>query len=313
MERDIAAFRARRAERERLMAAPKVEILKIKEEGLTAAANTTPAKMINGGSEQGDLVMGEESTSVVLDGPVQTNLGGAVQSPITQLVGSNLNIKHDLSPKALEAAQPTFDMEPQQSDLQMTAVGAESKSNTATANPAPPEELTELPTAVAIEDTNFESMFTDEGMGTEANIDLEDFDFPAGSEINQNYVDSGAFELLDAPPTDTTAKATSNEDINSLLPGLDQFAEGDFSMIDLAPTASMQNNSSVYVQPASAVSVSIAPQPISNAPYDTTFDDMFASGNFSASAGGDAEMGNYENMGDFGDFDDDAWFNMAGS
>ena len=316
MERDIAAIRTRRAERERLLAAPKVEVLEIKEEGPTAVADVTPTKTINGGPgevEKGDMAMENEPPSIKPKSPLHTKPGVTTQSPVSALETSNMDKNHVALPKVLEAAKPTLDTQLQQSDARPTTVGGEPKSNLAGVHPVPPDGLMELPNAVDMEDANFESMFTDEGMGTDANINLEDFDFPAGSEINQNFVDGSAFELLDTSPTGTTAKVNSNEDINSLLPGLDKFAEGDFSLIDFAPTTTVPDNTSLYGQSTSAAPTSMAPQPINDPPYDTSFDDMFDSGDFSAGAGGDGEMGSYENIGDFGDFDDDAWLNMAGS
>ena len=152
----------------------------------------------------------------------------------------------------------------------------------------------------------FESMFdldqSDNANGLDFDLDLSN---------GQDPLNDSLFEDLGAPSnnenTDLNANATSAEDVNTLLPGLENYFNdnGDFSMISLpgntmAQDAAVTNGATTEAdaKTAAATDTVTATQGL-DMPMESNFDDLFGSGDWA----GDGEMGD----GTMVDFDDD-WF-----
>ena len=313
IERDVAAIRARRAERERLLATPDVEASKIKNQNLSPNINATLGSALAGTTtttvtaEREDTVMSDEPSGTKPASPMKAMPVAPIQN-IQSRDDTMIELDHPTTADVPDVATHSrSDIEPVGNTVPMTAADNVSTSGITV---TPYDESRTVPVVAEIEDSNFESMFTDDGTNAEVAIDLAEFDFSDTTDINPTFGESNTFELLNGPPALTNSKDISSEDINSLLPGLDKYVHDDLSMMDFAPTTSVSDIPSLYTQSTNAAPIITAPQPAGPAPYDTSFDDIFGSGGFSTGASGDAEMANYGNMGDIGDFDDDAWLNM---
>ena len=152
----------------------------------------------------------------------------------------------------------------------------------------------------------FESMFNDLEQPSNGN----NLDFDLGFSNSEDLLNDSVFQNIDMTNTEETANlnATSAEDINTLLPGLENYVNdsGDFSMIDL-PVTTMPEATTVAAptnamaeQPVTGTdNAGIASQGIEMAPMESNFDDLFGSGDWAA----DGDMGD----GAMVDFDED-WF-----
>ncbi len=158
-------------------------------------------------------------------------------------------------------------------------------------------------------DINFESMFDDAvGNGNNDEIDFGlDFSNDAGN----------AQALLDDDPFSTgvsigdvpAVAAATTEDIDSLLPGLESFANatGDFSMIDMPP-ASATVEAAVTTAPDTRPATTTADVPTDLLPPESNFDDMFFdSADFTMGDGNGGGSGGDDVFGEIGDFDE-SWF-----
>jgi hypothetical protein len=181
-------------------------------------------------------------------------------------------------------------------------------------------------------DADFDSMFTD-AVGENTGDDF-DFDFAidgldtsgGGADLNNNNNNNTT--------TTTTTVAVTDEDINSLLPGLESYVNADASAtsgeanFDLLELTSPTNAPTMQLPgPANALAMSDMPKPVpsintteastekaptvnggepgagennaeDSVPVDSSFDNMFYNA-------GDVDMG--EAGGDFGEFDE-SWF-----
>lgn len=159
------------------------------------------------------------------------------------------------------------------------------------------------PTVPDFQDVNFESMFNDSG--TADDNDQMDFDlgFVNDTNTDQDFLNESAFENITINNEDVkNLTTTSNEDINTLLPGLENYvnAGNDFSLTDIPASNSPALPDAANMSGLTDTTVSA---PLEQAPLESNFDDFFASGNY-MDAGGDEDMGG---DGGFGDFDD-SWF-----
>ena len=170
------------------------------------------------------------------------------------------------------------------------------------------EQPNETPTTGNLRDAHFESMFNDDGM-VDANDDIDfDLAFPNDTNGAGDLLNDSAFQNINVDNVDGTNNTTSNEDINTLLPGLENYVSdgNDFSMVELPTSA---NGFPGDVNAISApTATSSAPAPADPAPIDSSFDDIFNFGNF---GNADDELGDTGDMNEVGDFDDD-WFKTEG-
>ena len=168
-------------------------------------------------------------------------------------------------------------------------------------------------------DVDFDSMFTDPTVSTSNDALPFDLDLPANGTVPQDMLDNHPFDDLAA---NADFAGTSNEDLNSLLPGLENYVNAetnhtslaDFTIIDLAdasksvdlPEANKKEEPGAVGPIEGGVGLDAAPA--ADLPIESSFDDLFYGGsgdlNFDSSA-----MADEDNMGVPGDFDDD-WFNL---
>ena len=163
-----------------------------------------------------------------------------------------------------------------------------------------PEAPIEISDAI---DLDFESMFNDTDPKAIDDALNFDFDFSTDSAMAEDILMDSGFNDSNINNTNTAnIPATSNEDIDSLLPGVENYlnAETDFSNITMPTTTTLPNTS----QPAAA-SATQAPLQESTEPVmaETSFDDnFFGLGNFEMEGAGGDELGD-GTLGDFEDFD----------
>ena len=176
----------------------------------------------------------------------------------------------------------------------------------------------ETPTTANLRDANFESMFNDtELAGPHDAIDF-DLDFSNDANINHDLLNGNPFGEMTSHSNDfSNLNTTSNEDINTLLPGLESYvtASDDFSMLNMPPTASDFNVNATKAKHNLTVSNGNATVEsiMGSAPIESSFDDLFfGSGDLAMGGTDDNDMGGDDNIGDFADFDDD-WFKSDGT
>ena len=133
-------------------------------------------------------------------------------------------------------------------------------------------------------DADFDSMFDDSG-ASGANTLNFDFDFPDSNGATEGQQTASAFGPVSSTAEVGNLDATSSEDINSLLPGLESYVNadsdggvGDFAMIDIssggdnAPVLGQQHNTASTTQASATDDPSIMG-------LDTSFDYMIGSDN----------------------------------
>jgi len=143
-----------------------------------------------------------------------------------------------------------------------------------------------------------------------------DIDFSTENGISQDQIQDNPFGDL---TTNNDFTSTSNENIDSLMPGIENYVNAhttgnvsdDFAMLDIPP-ASTAFDSSVSSKPVPDGEIDFTSMDAPTdtgmmdvAPVESTFDDLF----FDDS--GDLGMGDGDISGDFGDFDDN-WFKSDG-
>lgn len=173
----------------------------------------------------------------------------------------------------------------------------------------------------ANDDFDFESMFESGDIAPgDASLDLG-FDF-SGDTMN-NVLNDSTIAGIDLGNADASTAPATNEDINSLLPGLENFVN--------APNEGAANTANAPNGDTAGKAADGTPAPVATSKepttddttanaaqlgtdgdaIDTSFDDLFDSadfGNIDTNQGENQEMLNENTFGDFGDFDDN-WFN----
>ena len=307
LERDLKALRSKRAEREK---AAGLDRLKASNENSTLSDKLRSgiASRYTGqhGLAPSEQPKDEGIDTTMIDAPVQ-------ETEIQEHVDlSESGVRHE---EIAERAPTRGETQPSENNQAM----AVDSGNAPTKTP-PQDSTTTKEDQLQFNDVDFDSMFTGPTV-PRLNEPLPfDLDLPANGTVPQNMLDDHPFDDL-AANADFTS--TSNEDLNSLLPGLENYVNGetnnhaslaDFTMIDVAnatksvdlpeankrgePTALGPKKGIVGLDTASVADLSI----------ESSFDDLFYGGsgglNFDNSA-----MADEDNMGVPGDFDDD-WFNL---
>ncbi|KAA6408536.1 MAG: hypothetical protein FRX48_07618 [Lasallia pustulata] len=281
MERDLATIRARHAERERaagaarmLQASPDAKGPPTRVGGALSPSRPSPVAMSD--VENQDIIMSEEASKTDLNGaPTDAKL-----TPLVNIAG--------LAPSANAQATTT-----------------ETKQESSNGHPT----AIQVPTSAELQDADFESMFNDvEGADADNDINF-DLDFSADANMGQDLINANAFGNI----TNTNnglidLNAASNEGINTLLPGLENYVHDgeDFTMLDIPPATTLP--AGAVLPPATkAGNNNVAEAGADAPPVESNFDDMFyGSGDFSMGGAEDSDMGD-DGIGDFGDFDE-AWF-----
>ena len=157
----------------------------------------------------------------------------------------------------------------------------------------------------------FESMFNDDLVSADDSLNFGDFGFPMDTNTNQPLNSDTALQNSSLPNIDmNNLTSTSNEDINSLLPGLENYVTGsDFSNINIPTTSSNQpDTNQVTTTTTTNAAGSAPPAPDATGPTTTiadnsTLDDSFFDFNFDMNNNGGDDMGN----GTLDDFDSFDW------
>ena len=308
MERDLAEIRAKRAERERAAGILKPRPL-IKE---SPRNQVEPPLEQASGNEDGDL---EDSTKakdqdvIMLDDAQEVpEVSATVSTPDTKVpTGTTQPQGKPTDETALEQDKPVDKDVPSNPNPTNETSELNRLIDQQVDAPLPVSEPSlETPTTANIRDANFESMFNDtQSAGADDSIDFG-IDFGADNNMSQDMLNDNPFG-----EDFTTMNAASNEDINTLLPGLENYVNaGDFSMIDVPPATSAFSNPT-----ATQITGTTAPTAeMGGGATESSFDDLFFSsgdiGMGGSGTGGD--MGGSENLGDFAEFDDQ-WFKTDGT
>lgn len=305
MERDLTLIRTKRAERERAAGALKAKI---------SVANME-------GNQRGNVSDAMEITRSVppVEGPGKPGLEDIVmmdhpadlQYEKHESIGPGTISKALESKKTVSALQElprdsnnskglaiSIDMKPSNNMTSSPQVGTTRENNDEMS-----EQHLETPTTANLRDTDFETMFNDtENAGGD---DVMDFDlgFPTDNKTNQEIMNSSSFQNIAMNNDDLkNFNATSNEDLNTLLPGLETFVNaGDDFSIGI-PTTSAQPENITNTKKAATIS---APQDFVSAAVESNFDDLFSSEGFAEGAG-NYDMSGNGNIDDIEDLDE--WF-----
>ena len=154
----------------------------------------------------------------------------------------------------------------------------------------------------------FESMFNDDLVSADDTMNFDDFGFSMDTNTNQPLNSDTALQTPSRPNVDlNNLTSTSNEDINSLLPGLENYVTGsDFSNINISATSSTQPDTN-QTTTTTAASNAPAPDAITGATTtiadNSTLDDSFFDFNFDMNNNVGDDMGN----GTLDDFDSFDW------
>ena len=306
MERDLSLLRKKRLERERIANGLKAQISPedatvVPELNENGPLETSPANLTaqsSGETKEGDTVMVDSALEVDF---IESSDKQQAEAPPNK-DGDNKNITSDQGM-------------PQDAENSMgLAITMPADSKTGVAEPTKsPEKIfsgstpvAEVPLDSSAADLDFESMFNDTDLtgGDDAmNFGL---DFASDGNHNQDVLNDSTFANIEISNADmSNLGATTSEDINTLLPGLESYvnAGADFSNINIPVASTLPETS--QVPPVGTVG---APAQVSIPPVvaDSSLDDLFGSGDFSMDGTGDDGLGT-GTFGDLEDFDED-WF-----
>lgn len=303
MERDLRLIRKKRAERDRE-----------RDRALGIPSPSSLAKEMNDTAQLNDIMSAGNASAVQNTTQGQESKGGDVLLVADHGEPNALNLQEDSQRKLSEGEViGTGQGMPQDSEnsagLAITmpsdvTTDAQGQPNNASKQPenAPsaPEASSDMPDAA---DLDFESMFNDTDLvGGDDAMNFEDLGFSMDATMNQDILNNSTLQDTNMSNADmTNLVSTSNEDINSLLPGLENYVNAgtDFSSIGMPTTSTQPENSRGAPVANMGTSAPHAAEPV---PGDTNFDDFFGV-NFEMNATGGDEMGDTT----LGDFDDFQW------
>ena len=307
MERDLAAIRARRAERERAAGAAKMRQAspEPKEPPAELGGEPSPSKaslVAESNVEHEDIVMSDDAPNPDPGGSANVKVGDSSEPSVGQDMDSD--------PKgALTETKPSPAMNsiPPSTHDQATTIDTKLEFSL---DGNGPSTAMHIATTAELHDPDFESMFKDvEGADADNEINLDDLDFSTDANMGQALINNNAFgDIASTNNGLIDLNAASNEDINTLLPGLENYVHdgGDFTMLDIPPATALPA-SAVLPQPPKAGNGNVADAVADAAPVESNFDNMFyGSGDFTMGGAEDGDMMDDE-IGDFGDFNE-AWF-----
>lgn len=283
MERDLALIRSKRAERDRaagFLKAPSPDddlVTKAEEE-----------------NEALDMTRTDDGSEIKRNGDV-VMVDGHSEPLATELAGTNMSIK--AMKLDFDGSDPALQGIAQYAKASITIDTQKSSPNAATKEQEVHDQLMETPTTANLGDAAFESMFndTDNADGD----DLMDYDFSAGTNINQEILNDAAFDSI--PINNgalTNLNSTSNEDINSLLPGLENHLDATNNFSTVFSTTVPESDT----KPNEAAITAADPQGFESAPTESNFDELFPSSEF-ADDNEDFNMNNDGNLDELADFD----------
>ena len=305
MERDLSLLRKKRVERERIANGLKAqpspdEATRNSQLNENGHSEVSPAKDIHLSSGE---TMREDT--IILDSTLEAGLidsNDEPQAEASQNLDNDNNNAGDLGmPQATESSVGLAI--PMQHD---STTGATELAKTPEKNLSGTTAVGEVPLDSSTADLDFESMFNDTDLTGGDDTMNFGLDFSSDGNLHQDVLNDSAFESIEMSNADmSNLGATTNEDINTLLPGLESYASAgtDFSNINIPVASTFPEPSQVAPVSTAGAPVQAAAQP---AVADSSFDDIFGSADFSMDGTGDNNMGSGA-LGDFEDFSDD-WF-----
>ena len=261
-----------------------------------SAAERTGDEVAAEGKRKADIQQSQVNQTA-MDGVVDT--GPAPDKPVTSEplpVGPTVGLAIDLQPTSEVAKEPTpKPQEPSNGINEQSTINATDEVQANQEQEAAP----------------FESMFNDlENPSDPTSLDF-DLAFPSNGEMPQDLLNEAVFDTLATTNNDQTLTLgpTTAEDIDTLLPGLDNYVSdrGDFSILDMdipapateAPPGQNTTDAIPTLLDEGAHQLQQEQQPES-AHIESNFDELF---NGSGDWGMDDDLGG----GTMGDFDD-SWF-----
>ena len=305
MERDLSLLRKKRLERERIAnglkaqssPADATEVPQLGQDGPVEDHSTENSALVSGETKVEDIVMLDSAQAV---DPLASN--DELQAEELQKKESDDNINNGQGmPQDAENSMElavTIPVDPA-TDATQQSKSPEKKNSGAT--PA-----AEVPLDSSAVDLDFESMFNDTDLA--GGGDAIDFglDFASEGNLNQDVLNDSAFASIEMNNADiSNLGATTTEDINTLLPGLESYvnAGADFSNVNIPGTSTLPETT--QAAPSSTTDVPSKTNVPSVIP-DSDLDDLFGSVDFAMDGTGDDGMG-VSTLGELEDFDD-AWF-----
>ena len=297
MERDLRNIRKKRAERDRARdranGIPSPGALAREAEELAQQANAsafedTAQGQVPGEGEEtlmdenGDLITKTDDDKVI-------GTGQGMPQDSSNSAGLAITLPSDPSSKDLD--------QPQASDQQ------------------PIDELNASDMMYTSDPVNvefFESMFNDDMTSADDTLNFGGFAFPTDTTNNTNQaLNNNDNTLQNSALTNVDLTSTSNEDINSLLPGLENYVTGsDFSNINIPANTSttQQPDANQGTATTTNLPTNAPPAPAADATGATTadtstLDDSFFDFNFDMNNNGGDEMMANGTLDDFDNFD----------
>ena len=306
MERALSLLRKKRIERERiangLKAQPSPEdavaIPQSNEDGPLEIPPTDNTAQDAGETKEEDTVMVDSALEVV-DFVMSEDKPQAEARPVKD--GDNNVTGVQGMPQDAESSMGLAITMPVDSATETAGAPKSPEKKSSGATPA-----AEVPLDTGTADLDFESMFNDTDLTGADDAMNFGLDFSSDENLNQDVLNEGAFANMEMSSADMpNLGATTSEDINTLLPGLENYVNAgtDFSNINISVPPPLPETS----QGASVGTVS-APAQVSAAPVDadSSLDVLFGSGDFAMDGTGDDGMGT-GTFGDLEDFDEE-WF-----
>ena len=305
MERDLSLIRKKRVERERVANGLKAQ--PSPEEALdiphldNKETLETPTNNITESTREA-----KEEDTLMTDFALEADLAASKDEPQAEAPENTESDSNNISrdpgmPQDAEDSMGLAITMPQDSIAEATEPPKSPEKKNSGTTPA-----AEAPPDAGATDLDFESMFNDTDLtGGGDTIDFG-IDFASDGNLNQAVLNDNTFENMEISNVDMSSLgATRSEDINTLLPGLENYvnAGADFSNVNVPVASTLPETSQVAPVGTSAAPAQASTQP---AVADSSLDDIFGSGDFSMDGIGDDGMGG-GTFGDLEDFDED-WF-----
>ena len=296
MERDLRNIRKKRAERDRA-----------RDRANGIPSPSALAKEADEKAQQANASAFENTAQIQVPGEGEEILmdeHGVAKTDEDKVIGTNQGMPQDSENSAglaITMAAGTATNDQDQSKPENQQPGDEMNASDAM-----------MDTSDAANAEFFESMFNDDLVSADDTMNFGDFGFPMDTNTNQPLNSDTNLQNPSLPNVDVNnLTSTSNEDINSLLPGLENYVTGsDFSNINIPSTSTNQPaDTNQAPPPTTTTSATNAPAPdaITGATTtitdNSTLDESFFDFNFDMNNNGGDDMGN----GTLDDFDSFDW------
>ena len=298
MERDLSLLRKKRIERERIAAGLKAQpspedAAVMPEVAQNGHLEDSPSKHTTQSSGET-----KEEDTVMVDSALEASLAISSNEPQVeelQRKETDNNVSSDGMPQDTENSVGLAITVPVDSVTETAERPKSPEKKFSGATPA-----AEVPLDSSATDLDFESMFNDTDLT--GGGDAMDFglDFPSDGNLNQDVLNDSTFANIEMSNADmSNLGATTTEDINTLLPGLENYVNAgtDFSNVNIPVASTLPETSQVAPMSTTGAPAQASAPPVVS---DSNLDDIFGSVDFSM----DGDAGTF---GDLEDFDED-WF-----